>query len=486
MNEKIRTRFAPSPTGDLHIGGARTALFCWAFARHHDGEFLLRIEDTDATRSTQQSIVSITAALDWIGLSPDESPVYQSQYREKYRQLAVDLVKRGAAYYCYATPAELDALRQSQIAAGQTPRYDRRWRDSKKSPPRGIEPAIRLKVPLAGTVSFDDLVKGATSVDNAELDDPVILRSDGTPTYNFACAADDAEMKITHVMRGDDHVRNTLRQLHIFAALGEAPPRYAHLPLIFNAAKDDDGHLRRDARGEIVYERMSKRKRIDAADVMSYRAAGYLPEALVNYLARLGFSFPDSREIFSLVDLADNFDFCRVQKSPARFDPDKLRWINRAYLQKASNARLRELCSIDATIADDVLDLVKPRAATLVELCDELSIFTDDPTPKKAREFFDTKIDAGNRDAFFEFLRQLNEMDEMVEWRAENIKSLLSQAAKEHRLKFPRLAMPLRAALCGREQSPDIAAVAALLGKSKTTARLSIFDACREQPASGL
>ena len=485
MNEKIRTRFAPSPTGNLHIGGVRTALFCWAFARHHDGELLLRIENTDAARSTPKFIGSIRKALDWLGLFPyAKQPIYQSRRSKMYRRLAVDLVRRGHAYYCYATPAELDALRQSQIAAGQTPHYDRRWRDSKKSPPRGIEPVIRLKTPLAGTVSFDDLVKGATSVDNAELDDPVILRSDGTPTYNFACAADDAEMKITHVMRGDDHVRNTLRQLHIFAALDEAPPRYAHLPLIFTAAKDVDGNLQRDARGEIVYGRMSKRS--GATDVMFYKS-DYLPEALVNYLARLGFSFPDSREIFSLVDLADNFDFCRVQKSPARFDLDKLRWINREYLQKTSNARLRDLCPTDA--ADSILDLVKPRAATLAELRNELSIFTDDPTPKKARElrelreFFDTKIDAGNRDAFFEFLRQL---DKMTEWRVENIKSLLSQAAKDRGLKFPQLAMPLRAALCGREQSPDIAAVAALLGKSKTFDRLRISDANREQPAAGL
>ena len=327
-----RTRFAPSPSGDLHLGGARTALFCWAFARHCEGEFLLRIEDTDAARSTQQSIDSIIAALDWIGLSPDAPPVYQSRRREEHRRLAVDLVQRGAAYYCYAAPAELDALRQSQIAAGQTPRYDRRWRDSKKTPPRGIEPAIRLKTPLAGRFLSSISSKAKPPSTNVELDDPVVLRADGSPTYNFACAADDAQMKITHVARGDDHVRNTLRQLHIFAALGEAPPRYAHLPLIFNAAKDDDGNLRRAASGEIVYERMSKRN--GAVDVLSYRAAGYLPEALVNYLARLGFSFPDSREIFSMAELAAAFDFRRAQKSPARFDPDKLRRTNREYLQK--------------------------------------------------------------------------------------------------------------------------------------------------------
>ena len=468
-----RTRFAPSPTGDLHIGGARTALFCWAFARHHDGEFLLRIEDTDAARSTQKSIDSIIAALGWLDLSPDAPPVYQSQRREKYRKLADDIVKRGEAYYCYATLAELDALRQSQIAAGQTPRYDRRWRDSKKTPPRGIEPAIRLKTPLAGAISFVDLVKGETAVDNVELDDPVVLRADGTPTYNFACAADDAQMKITHVARGDDHVRNTLRQLHIFAALGEAPPRYAHLPLIFNAAKDDDGNLRRDARGEIVYERMSKRKRIDAADVMSYRAAGYLPEALVNYLARLGFSFPDSREIFSQTELAAAFDFRRVQKSPARFDLGKLRWINHEYLQKTPNAKLRDLCPTAA--ADSILDLVKPRAATLAELRDELSIFTAAPAPESARALFAAQIDEDNRAAFFELRRRLAATPDS-EWRAENIKSLLSQTAKERQLKFPRLAMPLRAALCGREQSPDIAAVAALLGKPAAAARLRACD----------
>ena len=432
---------------------------------------MLRIEDTDAARSTQQSIDSIIAALDWIRLSPDAPPIYQSRRREEHRRLAVDLVKRGAAYYCYAAPAELDALRQSQIAAGQTPRYDRRWRDSKKTPPRGIEPAIRLKTPLAGAISFVDLVKGETAVDNAELDDPVVLRADGTPTYNFACAADDAQMKITHVARGDDHVRNTLRQLHIFAALGEAPPRYAHLPLIFNAAKDDDGHSRRGESGEIIYERMSKRN--GAVDVLSYRAAGYLPEALVNYLARLGFSFPDSREIFSMAELAAAFDFRRAQKSPARFDPDKLRRTNREYLQKTPNARLRDLCPTDA--ADSILDLVKPRAATLAELRDELSIFTAAPAPESARALFAAQIDEDNRAAFSELRRRLAATPDS-EWRAENIKSLLSQAAKERQLKFPRLAMPLRAALCGREQSPDIAAVAALLGKPAAAARLRACD----------
>ena len=432
---------------------------------------MLRIEDTDAARSTQQSIDSIIAALDWIDLSPDAPPIYQSRRREEHRRLAVDLVQRGAAYYCYAAPAELDALRQSQIAAGQTPRYDRRWRDSKKTPPRGIEPAIRLKTPLAGAISFVDLVKGETTVDNVELDDPVVLRADGTPTYNFACAADDAQMKITHVARGDDHVRNTLRQLHIFAALGEAPPRYAHLPLIFNAAKDDDGNSRHGESGEIVYERMSKRN--GAIDVLSYRAAGYLPEALVNYLARLGFSFPDSREIFSMADLAAAFDFRRAQKSPARFDPDKLRRTNREYLQKTPNARLRDLSPTDA--ADSILDLVKPRAATLAELRDELSIFTAAPAPESARALFAAQIDEDNRAAFSELRRRLAATPDS-EWRAENIKSLLSQTAKERQLKFPRLAMPLRAALCGREQSPDIAAVAALLGKPAAAARLRACD----------
>ena len=441
---------------------------------------MLRIEDTDAARSTQQSIDSIIAALDWIGLSPDTPPVYQSRHREEHRRLAVDLVQRGAAYYCYAAPAELDALRQSQIAAGQTPRYDRRWRDSKKTPPRGIEPAIRLKTPLAGAISFVDLVKGETAVDNAELDDPVVLRADGTPTYNFACAADDAQMKITHVARGDDHVRNTLRQLHIFAALGEAPPRYAHLPLIFNAAKDDDGNSRRNESGEIIYERMSKRN--GAVDVLSYRAAGYLPEALVNYLARLGFSFPDSREIFSMAELAAAFDFRRAQKSPARFDPDKLRRTNREYLQKTPNARLRDLCPTAA--ADSILDLVKPRAATLAELRDELSIFTAAPAPESARALFAAQIDEDNRAAFSELRRRLAATPDS-EWRAENIKSLLSQTAKENQLKFPRLAMPLRAALCGREQSPDIAAVAALLGKPAAAARLRACDG-EEALAAGL
>ncbi|TFH08613.1 MAG: glutamate--tRNA ligase, partial [Nitrosomonadales bacterium] len=305
----IRTRFAPSPTGYLHIGGARTALFSWAYARKHGGKFILRIEDTDIERSTKQSTQVIFDSMTWLGLDYDEGPFYQMQRLTRYHDAAEQLLLSGNAYYCYASKDELDTMREQQRAAGLKPRYDGRWRDSKQTPPPGIKPVLRFKNPLSGDVAFNDLVKGQIIIANSELDDLVLLRADGVPTYNFGVVLDDLDMNISHVIRGDDHVNNTPRQINILKALGEPLPQYAHVPIIMGT----DG------------ERLSKRH--GAVSVMQYRDDGYMPEALINYLARLGWSHGDE-EIFSRDQLINWFDLAAVNRSPAKFNLEKLRWIN--------------------------------------------------------------------------------------------------------------------------------------------------------------
>jgi glutamyl-tRNA synthetase len=321
----VRTRFAPSPTGFLHIGGARTALFSRAYARRHGGTFVLRIEDTDLERSTQASVQAILDGMRWLGLDWDEGPFFQMQRLERYREVADGLVASGHAYPCWATKEELDALREQQRARNEKPRYDGRWRPERARaaglvPPKGRPPVIRFRTPDEGTVGWKDLVKGPIEFPNAELDDLVILRADGVPTYNFGVVVDDLDMKITQVIRGDDHVNNTPRQIHIFRAMGDPLPEFGHLPMILGA----DG------------ERLSKRH--GAVSVTQYRDEGFLPEALANYLARLGWSHGDD-EIFSMAELDRWFDLSHVSHSAARFDPDKLAWLNQQYLKRADDAR---------------------------------------------------------------------------------------------------------------------------------------------------
>src|SRR5215470_9448360 len=322
----VRTRFAPSPTGYLHIGGARTALFSWAYARKMGGKFILRIEDTDRERSTQESTQAILDAMQWLRLDYDEGPVYQMQRLDRYREVAERLIREGNAYYCYASKEELDVMREAQRARGEKPRYDGRWRPEKaigKTPPPGVMPVIRFKNPLEGEVIVDDLVKGTVIVENGELDDLVILRADGVPTYNFGVVVDDLDMNITHVIRGDDHVNNTPRQINIFRALGAVLPKFAHVPMILGA----DG------------ERLSKRH--GAVSVMQYEEDGYLPEALVNYLARLGWSH-GNEEVFSTEQFVDWFDLEHISRSAAQFNPEKLLWLNHQYVKQRSNASLAE------------------------------------------------------------------------------------------------------------------------------------------------
>jgi glutamyl-tRNA synthetase len=325
----IRTRFAPSPTGYLHIGGARTALFSWAYARHHGGKFILRIEDTDLERSTAESVQAILDGMRWLGLDWDEGPSFQMKRLARYREVAEALIAAGHAYRDYMSREELEALRKQQVEKGEKPRYDGRWRPERAkalglTPPKGVAPVVRFRTPEEGEVGWNDLVKGPISFPNAELDDLVLLRADGVPTYNFGVVVDDLDMDITHVIRGDDHVNNTPRQIHIFRALQRELPAFGHVPMILGA----DG------------ERLSKRH--GATSVMEYASLGYLPEALVNYLARLGWSHGDA-EIFSRDELVQWFDLARVSRSAAQFNPEKLAWINQQYLKEASDARLAQL-----------------------------------------------------------------------------------------------------------------------------------------------
>ncbi|MEO7403747.1 MAG: glutamate--tRNA ligase, partial [Burkholderiales bacterium] len=322
----VRTRFAPSPTGFLHIGGARTALFSWAFARKHGGVFVLRIEDTDLERSTEASVQAILDGMRWLGLDWDEGPIRQTDRLPRYREVADRLIASGDAYWCYASKEELDAMRVGQRERGEKPRYDGRWRPQRRSaagltPPAGVQPVLRFRNPDDGEVTWNDVVKGQISIGNAELDDLVILRGDGMPTYNFGVVVDDIDMGITHVIRGDDHVNNTPRQINIFNALGVNTPHFAHMPMILGS----DG------------ERLSKRH--GAVSVMQYDDDGFLSEALVNYLARLGWSHGDE-EIFSVDQLIEWFDFSNISRSPAQFNPEKLAWINAQYLKAAAPERL--------------------------------------------------------------------------------------------------------------------------------------------------
>ena len=436
----VRTRFAPSPTGFLHIGGARTALFAWAYARRHGGKFVLRIEDTDLERSTQASVDAILESLKWLGIDWDEGPLFQMQRLARYREVAGQLVAAGHAYRDYMPRQELDALRAAQAARGEKPRYDRAI--GKKF--RGEGPApVRFMTPQEGTVGWNDLVKGPIEFPNAELDDLVILRADGVPTYNFGVVVDDLDMGITQVIRGDDHVNNTPRQIHIFRALGGVLPEFAHVPMILGA----DG------------ERLSKRH--GAVSVTQYRDEGFLPEALVNYLARLGWSHGDA-EMFSMQQLVEWFDLRHVSRSAARFDVEKLTWLNQQYLKQADDARLAALLPARAgPPAQKVVALLKERATTLLDLASQAEMFYADPGAQSAP--------AETKPALVALRREL----ETLPWERKALGAAVSGAAKAAGLKMPQLAMPLRRILTGREQTPSIDAVIELLGRDVVLARIA-------------
>jgi glutamyl-tRNA synthetase len=456
----IRTRFAPSPTGYLHIGGARTALFSWSYARRHGGTFVLRIEDTDLSRSTAESTEAIFESMKWLGLDWDEGPFFQMQRMQRYRDVANQLLESGHAYWCYASPDELTEMRERQRAQGLKPRYDGRWRPENaagKTPPEGVDPVLRFRNPEHGEVTWNDLVKGPITVSNEELDDLVLLRADGVPTYNFGVVVDDRDMDITHVIRGDDHVNNTPRQINIFNALGFELPQFGHVPMILG----HDG------------ERLSKRH--GAVSVMQYQQEGYLPEALVNYLARLGWSHGDD-EIFSVTQLVEWFDFANISRSPAKFDPAKLDWVNQQYLKTADDARLaglvvpflrlRECDPDNGPDLQSVVALLKERATTLAELADAAVLFYRTLHPSE--ELREKHYQPESRPALQALRKRLAE----IEWRREAIGRAIKDAVSEFGLKMPKVAMPLRIMVTGEPQTPSIDATLELIGRDEVLARM--------------
>ena len=462
-SQRVRTRFAPSPTGFLHIGGARTALFSWAFARRHGGDFVLRIEDTDLERSTPEATQAILDSLRWLDLAFDEGPFYQTKHFDRYKAVVADLLKNDKAYLCYASKDELDVMRSAQEAAGIKARYDGRWRPElgKMLPdaPAGVSPVVRFRNPKDGVVTWDDLVKGEITIANDEMDDLIIARSDGTPTYNFCVVVDDWDMQITHVIRGDDHVNNTPRQINIMQALGAQIPRYGHVPLLHGM----DG------------QKLSKRH--GAVSVTNYRDDGYLPEAVLNYLARLGWSHGDD-EIFTRAQFVEWFDVQHISKGPARFDFDKLKWVNNHYLQAMDNAVLAKamkpyLADLDAeAIAkidlSEVCGLLKERCATLVELAQWVARVAQ--APQIAPELQALHIDnPDSKKALQTLIDTLQEIDWNKVEVAAGIKAVLAQL----NIKMPQLAVPARVALFGLAQTPSLDAMLILLSKAEATARLS-------------
>lgn len=456
---KVRTRFAPSPTGYLHLGGARTALFCWLFARKHGGEFVLRVEDTDRERSTDESVQAILDGMSWLGLDYDEGPFYQTQRYDRYNEVIDQLLDSGHAYRCYCSKERLDEMRETAMAEKRKPRYDGTCRN-RTEPVTGVDPVIRFKTPLDGTVVIDDLVKGAIEIDNTELDDLVIRRSDGNPTYNLSVVVDDADMQITHVIRGDDHINNTPRQIHIFNAMGVSAPAFAHLPMILG----DDG------------KRMSKRH--GAVSVMQYQNDGILPDAMLNYLARLGWSHGD-QEIFSIKELRELFAIEDCQRSGSVFDNTKLLWVNQQHMANlsadelgvalASALQARDIDSNNGPDASSVALVLRDRAQSFAEMADQARVFYTDavaldekaakkqlrPVAQPVLEVVHTRLAAQDP------------------WQADALKATLEAIAEEMEIGFGKIGQPLRVAITGTGASPDIGDTLALIGKERSLDRIA-------------
>ena len=442
----------------LHLGGARTAIFNWAYARRHGGQFILRIEDTDVERSTQQSVQAIFDAMEWLKLDWDGDVPFQMKRLHRYHEVANDLLAKGLAYWAYETKEELEAMREAQVARGEKPRYDRRWRDSKEAPPKDRPRVLRFKTPVDGEVTWNDLVKGPITFANDELDDLVILRTDGVPTYNFGVVVDDIDMEMTHVIRGDDHVNNTPRQINIFKALGAELPHFGHVPMILGS----DG------------QRLSKRH--GAVNVMQYKEDGYLPDAMVNYLARLGWSHGDE-EVFSREQLVEWFDLEHVSKSPARWDPEKLNWLNGEYLRKVPDAQLAaqlqrekpEVYKAVAAVMDPaaMIAAAKPKVQLLTDL-ERFLMAMAQPShadPAVAAEHLN---DAGR--AALRTVRA--KLEGVKEWTAPNLNAALKDSVKTLGVKMPQVMMPVRVALTGLAQTPAIDAIAAALKRDVALERL--------------
>ncbi|MDQ3058708.1 MAG: glutamate--tRNA ligase [Pseudomonadota bacterium] len=460
---KTRTRFAPSPTGFIHLGNIRSALYPWAFARASGGDFILRIEDTDVERSSQIAVDVIIEGMRWLGLNYDEGPFYQMQRMDRYKAVLAEMVAAGQVYPCYMSMAELDALREAQMAAKQKPRYDGTWRPEpgKTLPaiPEGVQPVLRFKNPQGGAVVWDDKVKGRIEISNDELDDLVIARPDGTPTYNFCVVVDDMDMKITHVIRGDDHVNNTPRQINILRALGQDVPVYAHLPTVLN----EQG------------EKMSKRN--GAKPVTQYAAEGYLPDAMVNYLARLGWSHGDD-EIFSREQFLQWFNLDHLGKSAAQFDEAKLRWVNAQHLKATADDKLAQLVQpflaeqgvsdLDAAWLAQGCALFKDRCSTLVELAGWLKLLVAGAEP--GAQDVATHVTDAVRPALAKLAQALAE----CEWTKAGIASAIKQVLAEAGLKMPQLAMPVRVLVMGTPQTPSLDAILALMAREKVTEKLNL------------
>jgi glutamyl-tRNA synthetase len=462
---KIRTRIAPSPTGFLHLGTARTALYSWAYARHFGGEFVLRIEDTDVARSTQDSVDQILASMKWLGLEYDEGPVYQMQRLDRYKAVVDQLIAEGKAYYCYSTPEELDAVREAKKARGEKALYDGTWRPAlgKALPPvpEGVKPVVRFCNPPDGEVTWNDLVKGPITISNREIDDLIIVRTDGIPTYNFAVVVDDWDMQITHVFRGDEHINNTPWQINIFNALGATLPQFGHCPVILG----DDG------------QKLSKRR--GAVSVTAYEEGGYLPEAMLNYLARLGWSHGDE-ELFTREQLVSWFDGTHLNKSPAQWDPAKLLWVNGQYIKQADNARLATLVAVQLVkqgveLTEEVIKNHLPQVCALLkDRCDTTVALAT----WAAKFYSEVQIDAAEQaqhvtDAVKPAITLLREKLATVAWDKASIAATIKEVLGATGLKMPQLAMPVRVLVMGTAQTPSLDAVLELSGREKVMARLA-------------
>ncbi len=454
----VRTRFAPSPTGVLHLGSVRTALFCWLYARHHGGQFILRIEDTDRERSTPENVEAILEGMAWLGLTADEGPFYQTERYERYREVLDDWLDSGKAYYCYCTKEDLDALREAQRAAGERVRYDGGWRD-KTEPREGVDPVIRFKNPLEGEVIVDDAVRGRVVFQNEQLDDLIIARSDGSPTYNFSVIVDDYDMRITHVIRGDDHLNNTPRQMNMLAALGAEPPKYAHLPMILGP----DG------------AKLSKRH--GAVDIREYEEEGYLPEAMLNYLVRLGWSHGD-QEIFSVEQMIELFDIKDVNHSASSFNPEKLLWINQQHMIAMPADRLGErlmpylikagLEPADGPDPEHIAEGYHERADTLLHMAasarycyEDFDVIDEKSAKKHLRPVILEPLIVARR-----------RLAELEHWGQTAIHEAIVEVAADFDINMGKLGQPLRVAVTGGPVSPPIDVTLWLIGQERVLERL--------------
>ena len=460
----VITRFAPSPTGYLHIGGVRTALISWAYAKKYNGQFILRVEDTDLERSTPQAIEAIKDGMQWLGLKNDGPIYFQTQRFERYAEVINKMLKNGHAYYCYSSKEELDRVREESMKLGNKPKYDGKWRPEniKVLPdiPEKVNPVVRFKNPKEGSVTWTDLVKGKITINNEELDDFIIARSDGSPTYNFCVVIDDWDMKVSHVIRGDDHINNTPRQINVLAALDAPIPSYAHLSMILG----DDG------------QKLSKRH--GAVSVMTYKDDGYLPEAIKNYLARLGWSHGDD-EIFDMTQLCDWFDFEHVTSSPAQFSKEKLDWVNNHYIKNKDISALttlvkdvltkNKLDNLDSKIITSAVDLFRERANNLNQLAENITFFFRTPEVKKEllEKFFDQNT--------FKLLKLFFDDLDKHGLSEETVNDYIKSFVKTNEIKFPLIAMPLRIILVGSDQSPNVGSIISILSIEESVRRYNHF-----------